>query len=53
MVRELDGLPPGQRAVAAGLLQMAGRAGEAFQIAEKVPEALLLDEELAFLKKAR
>lgn len=52
-IRELDGLPPGQRAVAAGLLQMAGRAGEAFQIAEKVPEALLLDEELAFLKKAR
>ncbi len=52
-LRDLDELPPGQRAVAAGLLQMAGREGEAFQIAEKVPEALLLDEELVFLNKAR
>ncbi|MEZ5385158.1 MAG: hypothetical protein R3F13_06555 [Prosthecobacter sp.] len=46
-------MPPGQRAVMAGLLQIAGRAGEAFQIAEKVPESLLLDEERVFLKKAR
>jgi len=49
----LDRLPPGQRAVAAGLLQMAGKADLAFQIAEKVPESLLLPEERIFLNKAR
>lgn len=46
-------LPAGQRAVAAGLLAMAGRPDRAFQIAEKVPDALLLGEELAFLNHAR
>lgn len=46
-------MPPGQRAVAAGLLQIAGRDGLAFQIAEKIPETLLLDEEKTFLRKAR
>lgn len=52
-VPSLDRLPPGQRAVAAGLLQMAGHDGLAFQIAEKIPETLLLDEEKTFLHKAR
>jgi hypothetical protein len=32
---------------------MAGRDGLAFQIAEKIPETLLLDEERTFLQKAR
>lgn len=45
-------LPAGQRAVVAGLLSIVGKADRAFQIAEKVPGGLLLDEELAFLKKA-
>lgn len=48
-----DGLPPGRRAVLSGLLATTGKPAEAFQIAEKVPEALLLDEERAFLKLAR
>jgi hypothetical protein len=47
------GLPPGHRAVLSGLLASTGKPAEAFQIAEKVPEALLLAEELAFLKLAR
>lgn len=52
-IENLERLPPGQRAVAAGLLQMAGRGEIAFQIAEKVPESLLLPEERTFLDKAR
>lgn len=47
------GMTAGQRAVLSGLLATTGKPAEAFQIAEKVPEALLLDEELAFLKLAR
>lgn len=50
---DASSLPAGQRAVAAGLLALAGRPDRAFQIAEKVPDALLLSEELAFLKHAR
>lgn len=46
-------LPAGQRAVAAGLLAITGRPDRAWEIAEKVPDALLLNEELAFLKHAR
>ncbi len=46
-------LPAGQRAVAAGLLALAGKPDRAWQIAEKVPASLLLNEELAFLKHAR
>ena len=49
----LDGVPPGPRAVLSGLLATAGDAARAFQIAEKVPETLLLDEERAFLKLAK
>lgn len=48
-----DGMPPGRRAVLSGLLATTGKPAEAFQIAEKVPEGLLLDEEMAFLKLAR
>ena len=47
------GMTAGQRAVLSGLLATTGKPAEAFQIAEKVPEGLLLDEELAFLKLAR
>jgi len=45
-------LPPGLRAVLAGILQTGGETSKAFSIAEKVPDALLLSEELGFLKKA-
>ena len=48
-----NSMSAGQRAVLCGLLASAGKTAAAFQIAEKVPEALLLDEELAFLKLAR
>jgi hypothetical protein len=48
-----EGMTAGQRAVLSGLLATTGKPAEAFQIAEKVPEALLLDEERAFLKLAR
>lgn len=46
-------LPPGERAVLAGLLACAGEAAQAFQLAEKVPQELLLDEERHFLKMAQ
>jgi hypothetical protein len=45
-------LPAGPRAVAAGLLSLGGKPDRAFQLAEKIPGALLLDEEMAFLKRA-
>jgi hypothetical protein len=48
-----EDLPAGRRAVLSGLLATAGDAARAFQIAEKVPETLLLDEERAFLKLAK
>jgi hypothetical protein len=47
-----EGLNPGPRAVAAGLLSLVGKADRAFVIAEKIPGALLLEEELTFLKRA-
>lgn len=50
-LKNVTTLPAGQRAVAAGLLAMAGEAARAWQIAEKVPSTLLLAEELAFLKR--
>jgi len=46
-------LGAGQRAVAAGLLSLAGRPARAYQIAENIPAALLLNEEQAFLQRAR
>jgi hypothetical protein len=48
-----EGMTAGQRAVLSGLLATTGKPAEAYQIAEKVPEALLLEEEMAFLKLAR
>lgn len=49
---ETDALYPGQRAVLAGLLAIGGKAGPAYQMGEKIPNGLLLPEELAFLKRA-
>jgi tetratricopeptide (TPR) repeat protein len=46
-------LPPGQRAVVAGLLSITGKAAAAFEIAETIPADLLLHEERAFLNLAR
>jgi tetratricopeptide (TPR) repeat protein len=51
-LRDITGLSAGQRAVAAGLLSLTGRQDRAYQIAEKVPGALLLEEERVFLRKA-
>lgn len=45
-------LPPGQRAVQAGLLALSGQPGPAYQIAETIPAMLLLPEETRFLRKA-
>jgi hypothetical protein len=47
-----ESLSPGPRAVAAGLLSLVGKADRAFVMAEKIPGALLLEEELTFLKRA-
>lgn len=52
-LNDVKRLDAGQRAVAAGLLSLAGRPELAFQIAEKIPAALLLHEERAFLQRAR
>jgi hypothetical protein len=51
-VGDTSSLPPGQRAVVAGLLSLIGKAERAYQIAEKIPAVVLLDEERAFLQKA-
>lgn len=45
-------LPPGQRAVQAGLLALTGQPGPAYRIAETIPAILLLPEEMRFLQKA-
>ncbi len=45
-------LPPGQRAVLAGILQACGRDAAALRIAEKVPDSIVLPEENRFLKTA-
>lgn len=52
-VKSPASLPPGQRAVVAGLLSITGKAAAAFEIAEKIPADLLLHEELVFLNRAR
>jgi hypothetical protein len=49
---EPSALNAGQRAVHAGLLSVCGDAGPAFRLAEHVPAALLLPEELRFLQRA-
>lgn len=45
-------LPPGQRAVLAGILGACGREADAYQLAEKVPDSILLKEEARLLKPA-
>lgn len=50
---DISRLSPGERAVAAGLLSLTGKAAQAFQIAERIPDAALLDEERAFLNRAK
>ena len=45
-------LPPGQRAVLAGILQACGREADAYRVAEKVPDSIVLMEEARFLKTA-
>lgn len=44
---------PGERAVVAGMLAASGETARAWQLAEKVPAALLLKEEAAMLARAR
>ncbi len=51
-VTDPPSLSAGQRAVHAGLLSVCGDAGPAFRLAEHVPAALLLPEELRFLQRA-
>jgi hypothetical protein len=46
-------LPPGMRAVMAGLLARAGETSRAFQLAEKIQPASLLPEERRFWEMAR
>ncbi|MBL9130560.1 MAG: tetratricopeptide repeat protein [Verrucomicrobiaceae bacterium] len=55
-IKRLPSVPDmsaGHRAVLAGMLATVGDTARAFQIAEKVPAALLLDEERSFLKLAQ
>jgi hypothetical protein len=51
-LKNAGGLSAGPRAVAAGLLSLGGKPDRAFQMAEKIHGTLLLDEEMAFLKRA-
>jgi len=51
-LKNTDKLEAGPRAVIAGLLSLVGKSDRAYQMAEKIPTALLLDEELSFLKRA-
>jgi hypothetical protein len=51
-LENMAALPAGPRAVAAGLLSLVGQTDRAYQMAEKIPGALLLEEERAFLKQA-
>lgn len=44
---------PGERAVYAGLLALTGQTAAGFQIAEKIPEPLLLEAEKRFWKLAK
>ena len=50
---DASSLPPGMRAVAAGLMAVGGRPADAFQLAEKIHDGLLLPEELSMLRLAR
>ena len=52
-ITETAHLTAGQRAVIAGLFALSGSNARAFQIAERVPEKLLLNEERQFLQRAK
>ena len=49
---EVGDLPPGPRAVAAGLMATCGRDVEAFRLAERIPSEVLLDSERRFFERA-
>ena len=52
-VKITEPLPPGMRAVMAGLMKITnGDQALAFKLAEGVPQSILLNEELSFLKMA-
>jgi hypothetical protein len=51
-VADVNGLTPGERAVLAGLIAVSGDVGAAYRLGEKVPPALLLEEEQSFLRRA-
>lgn len=52
-VKDVQSMDPGWRAVYAGLMAEADRPARAFEIGEKVPDRLLIDEEKHFLNLAR
>lgn len=52
-VADVKSLKPGWRAIYAGLMAEADNPAKAFAIAERVPEALLIDEEVYFLNLAK
>ena len=52
-LEDVDSLSPGQRAVTAGLMAASGKQAAAFQLAEKIHDAVLLPEELAMLRLAQ
>ncbi len=52
-VRDATAFQAGERAVYAGLLALSGETAAGFQIAEKIPDSLLLEQEKRYLKLAR
>jgi len=52
-LEDVASLTPGQRAVTAGLMAASGKQAAAFQLAEKIHDAVLLPEELAMLRLAQ
>lgn len=52
-VKDPGSLDAGWRAVYAGLMAEGDRPAKAFEVAERVPEQLLIDEELHFLEMAK
>ncbi|MDZ4405034.1 hypothetical protein [Prosthecobacter sp.] len=50
---DITRLSPGERAVTAGLLSLTGKTAQAYQIAERIPNVTLLDEERVFLNRAK
>jgi hypothetical protein len=52
-VTDVTAFHPGERAVYAGLLALSGETAAGFQIAEKITDSLLLEQEKRYLKLAR